>query len=163
MNKPKVFIEKPIPLEVEEYISQYCDYKKWSSIDGMPRELLYEELKEVQGLLTSGTKIDMELLGHAPKLKVISNISVGYNNFNLDAMKAKGVIGTNTPYVLDDTVADLILGLILSAGRRIAELDLYVKQGKWKKSDGENLFGIDIHHSTLGIIGMGRIGEAVAS
>jgi gluconate 2-dehydrogenase len=77
-------------------------------------------------------------------------------------MKRHGVLGTNTPGALDETVADLVFALILSAGRRIVELDQYVKAGKWDKLVGEELYGVDVHHTTLGIIGMGRIGEAVA-
>jgi glyoxylate/hydroxypyruvate/2-ketogluconate reductase len=162
MTKPKVYVLNSIPREAEEYISQYCDVEKWDSSDPIPREELLQKISDAEGLLLVGTKIDDELLEHAPKLRVVSNISVGYNNFDLEAMKNRGVIGTNTPYVLDDTVADLIFGLILSSARRICELDSYVKGGKWNKDDKENLFGIDVHHSTLGIIGMGRIGEAVA-
>lgn len=162
MNKPKVFIAKPVPGEVFDYVSENCDCKIWDSDDDIPKDVLFDELRDAEGLLTSGTKIDSELLSHAPNLKVVSNISVGYNNFDLKEMKKRGVLGTNTPYVLDDTVADLIFGLILSSARRIAELDRYVKQGKWNKGDNENLFGIDVHHSVIGIIGMGRIGEKVA-
>ncbi|CAK4845490.1 unnamed protein product [Aphanomyces euteiches] len=77
-------------------------------------------------------------------------------------MKAHGVMGTNTPEVLDETVADLVFALILGAARRTAELDHYVKQGKWKQGDDESLYGLDVHHATLGIIGLGRIGEAIA-
>ncbi|MNI63463.1 Glyoxylate/hydroxypyruvate reductase B [compost metagenome] len=77
-------------------------------------------------------------------------------------MKARGIIGTNTPEVLNDTVADLVMALILSAARRVTELDRYVKDGLWKQGDDEVLFGLDVHHKTLGIIGMGEIGEAVA-
>jgi gluconate 2-dehydrogenase len=116
----------------------------------------------VQGLFTAGGKIDEELLSHAPQLKVVSNVSVGYNNMDLEAMRAHGVIGTNTPEVLDETVADLVFALILGAARRIAELDQYMKQGKWQKGDDTSLYGLDVHHTTLGIIGMGRIGEAIA-
>jgi gluconate 2-dehydrogenase len=97
-------------------------------------------------------------------LKVVSSISVGYNHFHIEDMKAANVIGTHTPYVLDDTVADLVLALMLSAGRRVAELDAFVKQGKWQKGQVKEteLFGMDVHHATIGIIGMGRIGEAIA-
>jgi gluconate 2-dehydrogenase len=119
-------------------------------------------LTTADGLLTTGGKIDEELLSHAPQLKVMSNITVGYNNMDLEAMKARGVIGTNTPEVLDETVADLVFALILGAARRIAELDHYVKQGKWQREDDESLYGLDVHHATLGIIGLGRIGEAIA-
>ncbi len=162
MSKPKVFIAKKIPKEAEELIAKFCDYELWDHEEDVPREILFEKLADKDGLMQSGIKIDEELLRHAPKLKVISNVSVGYNNFDLEAMKKRKIIGTNTPYILDDTVADLIFGLMLSASRRIAELDRYVKDNNWKPSDGRNLFGLDVHHAVLGIIGMGRIGEAVA-
>lgn len=162
MTRPKVLITKAIAKEVEDYIGQYCDYKIINFDNKIDKELLFNEIKDVDGLLTGGIKIDEELLSHGPKLKVVSNVSVGYDNFYIDSMKARNIMGTNTPYVLDDTVADLVFGLILSTARRISEMDAYVKEGKWKKSDGENLYGVDVHHSTLGIIGMGRIGEAIA-
>ncbi|MBC2581871.1 D-glycerate dehydrogenase [Clostridium sp. DJ247] len=162
MSKPKVFIAKPIPRHVENYIAQYCDYRKWDFNEEIPKEKLFKELLDAEGLLTAGSKIDEELISHAPKLKVVSNLSVGYNNFDINAMKTRNILGTNTPYVLNDTVADLAFALILSSARRISELDLYVKQGKWEEEVNENLFGIDVHHSKLGIIGMGRIGEAIA-
>ncbi|HEY4390919.1 MAG TPA: D-glycerate dehydrogenase, partial [Paenibacillus sp.] len=114
------------------------------------------------GLLTSGTRVNKELLENAPQLKVVSNISVGYNNFDLDAMREHKVLGTNTPEVLDDTVADLIVALMLSVARRVPELDKYVRAGRWQRDDNELLFGLDVHHKTLGIIGMGNIGQAVA-
>ncbi|QAA30534.1 2-hydroxyacid dehydrogenase [Clostridium manihotivorum] len=161
MNKPKVYIAKFIPQEVEDYIAQYCDYEKCEDED-ITREQLIEKLKDKDGLLASGTRIDEELLEKAQKLKVVSNMSVGYNNFNLEAMKKRNIIGTNVAGSLDDTVADLIFGLMLACARRITELDRYVKAGKWKKDDDLDLYGANVHHSTLGIIGMGRIGEAVA-
>ncbi|MDB5054570.1 MAG: D-glycerate dehydrogenase [Bacilli bacterium] len=160
--KPNVLITRPIPLEVEAFIAEHCDYYKWDKEEPMPRDLMLSQLTTMDGILTAGGYIDQELLDHAPQLKAVSNLSVGYNNFDLAAMKRRGVLGTNTPDVLDETVADLVFGLILTAARRISELDLYVKQGKWQKSDNEQLFGTDVHHATLGIIGMGRIGEAVA-
>lgn len=161
--KPFVYVTKPIPEEVEELLAEHCTYEVWTSRERIPRQVLLEKIKEADGLLTSGTKIDRKLLYSAPKLKIVSNFSVGYDNFDLEAMKEKSVIGTHTPYVLDDTVADLAFGLILSSARRIAELDRYVRDGKWTKSeDEESLFGSDVHHQTLGIIGMGRIGEQVA-
>ncbi|MBP2031419.1 gluconate 2-dehydrogenase [Clostridium algifaecis] len=162
MSKFKVFIEKSIADEIKEYISQYCDCKFWDYDKKISREELFQELKNVEGLLENGERIDEELLSHAPNLKIVSNSSVGYNNFDLKAMKSRGVMGTNTPYVLDDTVADLVFSLILSTARRVTELDSYVKQGKWNKNDEKNLYGIDVHHTTLGIIGMGRIGRAIA-
>jgi gluconate 2-dehydrogenase len=160
--KPKVFIAKKIPREVEEYLARYCEYRKWDSDEPISRAQLLEEVKDIEGLLITGGKIDGELLDHAPKLKVVSNISVGYNNFDLEAMKERKVLGTNTPSVLDDTVADLVFGLMLAVARRIPELDKFVKDGKWQKGSDEPFWGVDVHHTTLGIIGMGRIGEAIA-
>ncbi len=162
MNKPKVFIANKIPSEVENYISRFCDYEKWESEETITRKDLLENLHDKEGILLNGFHIDEELLKYAPKLRIVSNNSVGYNNFDIDVMKSKGIIGTNTPGVLDNTVADLIFGLMLSTSRRIAELDRYVKECKWKPQDNTNLFGLDMHHSTIGIIGMGRIGEKVA-
>ncbi len=160
--KPKVFIARPVPKEIEDYIAEHCEVETWSGTETIPRSELLKAVQSVEGLLITGGRIDEELLGHAPHLKIVSNISVGYNNFDLEAMKRRGVIGTHTPYVLDDSVADLVLGLMLACARRIPELDQYVKQGHWRRGDDEVLFGLDVHHAKLGIIGMGRIGEAIA-
>lgn len=162
MNKPKVFLAHRLPRKVEEYIEEYCECEKWEGQGHIPGPELYKRLHDKEGLIATNISVDGELLNNAPLLRVVSNASVGYDNFDLNAMKARGIIGTNTSGALDDTVADLIFALILSAARRIAELDRYVKEGSWKQEDGKKLFGVDVHHSTLGIIGMGRIGEAVA-
>lgn len=160
--KPIVFIDRTVPSEVEARIAEHCVVDKWEGASPIPRELLLEKLANANGLLTAGSKVDAELLTHAPHLKAVSSISVGYNHFDLDAMKQRGVIGTHTPHVLNNTVADLAFALILGTARRVAELDRYVKEGKWKSGVGSSLFGQDVHHAKLGIIGMGRIGEAVA-
>ncbi|MGM0396041.1 MAG: 2-hydroxyacid dehydrogenase [Bacillota bacterium] len=162
MNRPKVFIANEIPKEAEEYIAEYCDYVMWDFTKKKTFQDIVDNIADVDGILQVGMKIDSELLKHAPKLKVASNISVGYNNFNIEDMKERGVLGTNTPGVLDNTVADLILGLIIAAARRITESDADTKAGNWKREQKDKFFGKDVHHSTLGIIGMGRIGQAVA-
>lgn len=161
-GKPKVFLARPVADEVERYISQHCEVGKWTGVGRMNRDRFFENIADAEGLLTSGTPINAELLDHAPKLRVVSNVSVGYNNYDLDEMKRRGVIGTHTPHVLDETVADLIFGLMISAARRIPELDRFVRQGLWQKGMDEQFFGVDVHGKTVGIIGMGRIGEAVA-
>ncbi|WP_434511935.1 2-hydroxyacid dehydrogenase [Desulfitobacterium sp. AusDCA] len=161
-KKPHVIIAMKVSKEVENYIAEHCTYQKWTGEGGMPQAELLKLINEADGLLTSGARrIDKELLDQAPRLKVVSNIAVGYNNFNLEEMKAHHVLGTHTPYVLDDTVADLVFGLILASARRIPELDRFVKAGQWKKGMDEVLFGSDVHHKILGIIGMGRIGKAI--
>ncbi|WP_242144078.1 MULTISPECIES: D-glycerate dehydrogenase [unclassified Bacillus cereus group] len=160
--KPKIYIAERIPTFVEEYLSEHCEYEKWDRDEKISRDILLEKIKDKDGLLNFGAKIDEELLQASPNLKVVSNISVGYDNFDLQAMKKRNVIGTNTPYVLDDTVADLVFALMLSASRRVCELDSYVKNGNWDTEISKEHFGVDVHHRTIGIIGMGRIGEAVA-
>lgn len=119
-------------------------------------------LGEAEGIIGLGFPGNRDLLEKAPNLKIISNISVGYNNLATDELTKRNIMGTNTPGVLTDTVADMVLGLMISTARRMPELDRYVKQGQWKGSTSTELFGTDVHHKTLGIIGMGRIGEAIA-
>lgn len=162
MKKPKVYITTGIPYEVEEYIGKYCDYEIWPHEDRIPKQELIKKLKDVDGLIVSMLTIDKEIIESAPLLKVICNISVGYNNLDLETMKKRNIMGTNTPDILNNAVADLIMGLILSTARRIPEMDLYVKSGLWQLKDYKSTFGVDVHHSTIGIIGMGRIGEVVA-
>ncbi|MGG0670394.1 D-glycerate dehydrogenase [Lederbergia citrisecunda] len=160
--KPKVFIAKPIPQEVEDFIAEHCDYKIWKGNGPIPEGELRKEIADVEGIMTPKGMITEDFLHHAPKLKVVSNIAVGYDGFDIEAMKARNVIGTHTPYVLDDSVADLVFGLILATSRRIVEFNQYVKEGKWNHHlDSQEFFGKDVHHATLGIIGLGRIGEKV--
>ena len=162
MNKPKVYICQKISTEIETYIAQYCDYEMWQESGTVPESVLYEKVKDVDGLLLSGIAINEGLLNQAPKLKIVSNISVGYNNFDIKAMNKHGVIGTNTAGSLDDTVADLIFALILSSARRIAEMDRFIRDGLWQADHSNIPFGKDVHHARIGIIGMGHIGELVA-
>jgi len=160
--KPKIFIANKIPVEVESYLREHCDIRKWSKDTPMTNDQLQESVADVEGLLLAFFPVNEELLCAAPKLKVVSNISVGYNNFDINTMKKRNIMGTNTPYVLDETVADLSIGLMLAAARRMTELDALIRAGKWTKDLDEELFGVDVHHAVLGIVGMGRIGEAVA-
>lgn len=160
--RPKVVITKKIPGEVEKYIGKFCDYCILDGETLVTDEAFLKELSDADGLLTTGIKINGTLLDQAPNLKIVSDISVGYDNFDLAVMEKRKIMGTHTPYVLDETVADLALGLMLSVARRLPELDRFVRDGKWGEVEEEQLFGIDVHHATLGIIGMGRIGESIA-
>jgi len=119
-------------------------------------------LRGAEGIIGLGFPGNSDILDKAPNLKIISNISVGYSNLDLEALTKRKIMATNTPDVLTDTVADMAMGLIISTARRMPELDQYVKQGQWKEAVRTELFGMDIHHKTLGIIGMGRIGQAIA-
>jgi lactate dehydrogenase-like 2-hydroxyacid dehydrogenase len=129
-----------------------------------PPEELAANLAGASGAMaTVMDRFDESILAKCPELKVISNIAVGYNNIDVASATRRGIRVTNTPGVLDDTTADLTWSLLMSAARRIAEADAYVRRGDWKIAFGVQYFlGQDIHHATLGIIGMGRIGQAVA-
>lgn len=120
------------------------------------------ELKEAVGIIGLELKVTDELLDLAPKLKIVSNVSVGYDNLDINALTNRNIMATHTPGVLTDTVADAVLGMMLATARRIPELDNFVKNGEWQEYLQLDQFGKDVHHKTVGIIGMGSIGEAIA-
>ncbi len=124
---------------------------------------LRELVAEQDGLLiTSSEKVDTDLLAAAPRLRVICNIAVGYNNIDLAAATAAGVMVTNTPDVLNETTADFGWALLMATARRITEAEHWLRAGHWQKWQLDGFLGADLHGSTLGIIGMGRIGQAIA-
>ncbi|WP_102348601.1 2-hydroxyacid dehydrogenase [Bacillus sp. Marseille-P3661] len=159
--KPKILITQPIPESVTNYLKGFFEIECWEQQETIPKGILYENVRDIQGLMNVGIPINEELLSNAPNLKVVSNISAGYNNFSIEDMRNYNVVGTNTPGVLDETVNDLVFGLILSTARRISELDSFMRAGKWQSGDDSHLFGLDVHGRTLGIIGLGRIGESI--
>lgn len=160
--KPKIIVYKKVNKKVLDFIAETCEVIYFEELNTETYPMFLEELKEAEGIIGSGLKVDNELLGLAPNLKIVCNIAVGYDNLNLTALAERGIMATNTPDVLNDTVADTIMGLILSTARRIPELDHLVKTGQWESGLGEKWFGVDVHHKVLGIIGMGGIGAAVA-
>jgi phosphogluconate 2-dehydrogenase len=119
-------------------------------------------LGEAQGLIGSSFPIDGALLARAPKLEVVSSVSVGVDNYALDALHARGILLCHTPGVLTETVADTVFALLMATSRRVVELALLVREGQWRKNIGPELFGRDVHGKTLGILGFGRIGQALA-
>ena len=160
--KPKVLIYSKIGRKATAYIQQYCETVSFDNVNESNRQAFVKELKDAAGLIGAGLRVDEELLQHAPELKVVSNVSVGYDNLDVQALAKHGIIATNTPDVLNETVADLLFGMLLASARRIPELDGYVKEGKWEHSDDSGWFSSDVHHKTIGIIGMGGIGTAIA-
>ena len=160
----QVLITRGIFPEVVEALSQRFDVEHNAEDRPWPPEELAQRLVGKAGAMaTVMDKFDEPLLARCPELKVISNIAVGYNNIDVPACTKRGIRVTNTPGVLDDTTADLTWSLLMAAARRIAEGDAYVRAGDWKIAFGVQYFlGQDIHHATLGIIGMGRIGQAIA-
>jgi glyoxylate reductase len=161
--KPRVYITRLLPKEAMDRIHSFCDAKVWDGELPPPRSILLENVREIDGLVSLLTdKIDSELMEKAPKLRVISNYAVGFDNVDIPEASKRGIIVGNTPGVLTDTTADLTCALILSAARRIVEGDRTVRAGKWKTWGPMILLGQDVHGATLGIIGLGRIGVAVA-
>jgi glyoxylate/hydroxypyruvate/2-ketogluconate reductase len=162
--KTRVLVTRGIFPEVVEALARRFDVEHNAEDRPWPPQELARRLAGKHGAMaTVMDKFDEPLLAQCPDLKVISNIAVGYNNIDVPACTRRGIRVTNTPGVLDNTTADLTWSLLMAAARRIAEADAYVRAGDWKIAFGVQYFlGQDIHHATLGIIGMGRIGQAIA-
>ncbi len=149
--------------EVIERLEQHFDVSSNQTDEIWSHERLIEDLQGKSGLFSSGgERIDAELLAACPSLKICSTMAVGYNNFDVDAMTAAGVLATNAPDVLTETTADFGFALLMATARRVTESEHFLRAGKWTRWRYDLLVGSDIHGSTLGIIGMGRIGQAIA-
>ncbi len=163
MARPKVFVTRKIFREALDKISRSADMEVWP--DEMPPsyDVLVQKAGNADGLLSMlSDQIDANLIAKSPRLKVISSMAVGVDNIDIAAATRRGIRVGNTPGVLTETTADLIFALLMAGGRRIVEADRYVRDGKWKTWTPMGLLGQDIHHATLGIIGLGRIGLEVA-
>jgi len=160
--KPAVILYKKLPDDLRARLAAHADITEISDLSPASQQQHAEALAQAEGLLGSGGKVNGELLTKMPKLRACSSVSVGYDNFDVDALNQRHVVLMHTPTVLTETVADTIMALVLSTARRVPELDAWVKAGNWQKSIGPERFGIDVHHKTLGILGMGRIGMALA-
>ncbi len=161
--KPKVYVTRLLPKEAMDKIHSFCEAKVWDGELPPPRPVLLENVTDIDGLLSLLTdKIDAELMSRAPKLKVISNCAVGFDNIDVQEATKRSIIVGNTPGVLTDTTADFAFALLMAAARRVVEGDKVVRAGKWKTWGPMILLGQDVHDATLGIIGMGRIGSAMA-
>jgi len=164
ISKPKILVARAIFPEALAKLEESYEVRSNQSDKILSSEELQKALSEVQGALVAGSeRIDASALAQAKDLKVVANISVGYNNFDIPAMTAAGVMATNTPDVLTDTTADFGFALLMATARRVTESEHWVRAGKWDQwSIVNNPLGIDLHHSTVGIIGMGRIGQGIA-
>ncbi|MDZ5472121.1 D-glycerate dehydrogenase [Bacillus sp. 31A1R] len=162
--KPYIFITRKLPEQVVARLTEKYEVKMWDKEDeAVPRDRLLLEAKKADALLTMlSDSIDEELLSVGEKLKLIANLAVGYDNINVKAAAEKGILVTNTPDVLTDTTADLTFGLLLATARRLVEAAEFVKEGKWQSWSPLLLAGHDVHHKTIGVVGMGSIGETVA-
>jgi glyoxylate reductase len=164
MSKPKVFVTRLIPEKGLNLIRSFCDVDLWQSELPPTRDELLQHMRGIDGLLSLLTdKIDGEVMDEAgPQLKVISNHAVGFDNIDVPAATARKIPVGNTPDVLTDATADFAFALLMAVARRITEGERYVHDGKWKTWGPMTMLGVDIKGATLGLVGLGRIGKAVA-
>ena len=160
--KKKVIVYKKMDVSIINYLKTKCEVVYFENLDEENYPSFLDHLQNTHAVMGSGLKVDAALLDKSPELKIVSNVSVGYDNLDLSLLTERNIIATNTPGVLNETVADAVFGVLLSAARRIPELDAYVKRGEWDTQLGEELFGVDVHGKVIGIIGLGGIGKAIA-
>ena len=161
--KPRVLMARAVFPEVVDKLAAHFEVEANPTDELWPRDEFARRLRGQQGVFTTGgERIDAELLAACPDLRICANMAVGYNNFDLPAMTAAGVLATNAPGVLTETTADMGFALLMAAARRVTEGEHFLRAGRWDRWAYDMLIGQDVHGSTLGIIGMGRIGQAIA-
>ena len=161
--RPAILLARAIFPEVVDKLAAHFDVQANQADELWPPDELARRLQGKQGVFTTGgERIDAALLRACPGLRICANMAVGFNNFDLPAMTAAGVLGTNTPGVLTETTADLGFALLLAAARRVTEGEHFLRAGRWARWACDLLAGQDVYGSTLGVIGMGRIGQAIA-
>jgi glyoxylate reductase len=160
----KVYVTRPIAEEALASIRAETEMELWPDPDAPPpRDVLLREVQSADGLLCLLTDtVDAELIQTGERLRVISNYAVGYDNIDVPAATARGILVCNTPGVLTETTADLAWALLMGAARRLVEADGYLRAGRWRSWSPQLMLGQDVHGATLGIVGFGRIGQAVA-
>ena len=163
MAKPRVFVTRAIAQEALDKIAQATLMEVWPEELPPPYEVLLEKAQDAEGLVTLlSDRIDAALMDTAPKLRVVSNMAVGYDNISIAEATKRHIVVGYTPGVLTETTADLAFALLMAAARRVVNADNYTRKGQWKTWGPKILLGQDIHNATLGIIGLGRIGAEVA-
>lgn len=162
-SKPRILVTRAIFQSVIDRLSEHFDVESNPDDVLWDRDELLRRLQGKVGVFSTGTeRIDAALLAQCPDLKICANMTVGYNNFDLSAMSAAGVLGTNAPDVLTETTADFGFALLLATARRVTESEHFLRAGLWTRWSYDMFSGAEVHGSTLGIIGMGRIGQAIA-
>ena len=161
--KPRILVTRENFPEVLDHLRTRFEVEDNQADVPLAPEALRARLADKDGALITGfDRIDGALLDACPRVKAVCNIAVGYNNIDLAACTAHGVIATNTPEVLNDTTADLAFALLMAAARRVTESERWLRAGQWRGWKNDQFLGQDVHHATLGIVGMGRIGQAIA-
>lgn len=163
MSKPAILVAREVFPEILRQLEQYFQVEHNQQDEPWTRDQLAAKLQgKVGAFTTGGERIDAQLLQACPQLRIVANMAVGFNNFDLKAMTAQGVLGTNTPDVLTETTADFGFALLMATARRIAEGEHFLRAGKWERWRYDMFAGSEVHGSTLGILGMGRIGQGIA-
>ncbi len=163
MTKPAILVTRAIFPETIEKLKLHFEVTSNQADEGWTKQQLIDKLQGKVGAFTFGLeRIDADLLTACPQLKICANMTVGYNNFDLPAMKAAGVLGTNAPDTLTETTADFGFALLMATARRVTESEHFLRAGLWKSWRFDMFAGSEVHGSTLGIIGMGKIGQAIA-
>ena len=160
--KQKVVVFSQIDADIQNKLEQHYDVAYIQPKLGDVNRQLLQQVQDADGMIGAGRLLNRNNLATATRLKVISSVSVGYDNYELDYLNEKNIYLSHTPHVLTETTADLAFTLLMSAARKVAYLDHWTKQGQWQRTVGEAQFGLDIFGKTLGIIGLGHIGAAVA-
>ncbi len=163
MARPKVFATHQLFDEARQILDAACDVEYWTNEERPPREEVLRRVKDKEGLVCLLTeKVNDDLLRAAAKLRIAANVAVGYDNIDVDACTKRGIVATNTPGVLDETTADFAWTLMMAVARRLSEGEQLARSGNWKGWNLDQLCGADIWGKTLGLVGFGRIGRAVA-
>jgi gluconate 2-dehydrogenase len=163
MTKPSILVARAIFPEVLQALTQVFDVESNQADDVWSAAELTRRMQGKVGALTTGSeRIDAALLQANPQLKIVANMAVGFNNFDVPAMTAAGVQATNTPDVLTETTADFGFALLMATARRVTESEHFLRAGKWSKWSFDMFAGAEVHGATLGIMGMGRIGQGIA-
>lgn len=164
MPKPKIYVTRKLPERGLQIIRKHFDMEVWPEYAPPPKKTIIEKAKNVDALATLlSDKIDAEVFNAAPRLKIVSQLAVGYDNIDITEATKRGIYVTNTPEVLTDTTADFAWALLMALARRVIEADKYVRTGQWKVGwHPDMMAGRDIYNATIGVVGAGRIGYAVA-
>ena len=163
MTRPAILVARPVFPEIIELLKQHFEVDHHSGDTGLPPAELVARLQGKAGAFTTGgERIDAALLDACPQLKIVANMAVGFNNFDVPAMTSRGVLATNTPDVLTETTADFGFALLMATARRVTESEHFLRAGQWKQWRYDMFAGAEVHGSTLGILGMGRIGQGIA-
>ncbi|HKV24314.1 MAG TPA: D-glycerate dehydrogenase [Candidatus Acidoferrum sp.] len=163
MARPKVLATRPLFPAAQEILNASCEVDYWTKPERISKEELFRRVKDKEALVCLLTeKVDEDLLSAAPKLRIASNVAVGFDNIDVAACTKRGVVATNTPGVLDETTADFAWTMLMTVARRLPEGEALARSGAWKGWDLDQLVGTDVWGKTLGIVGFGRIGKAMA-